>query len=255
MAAILEVNDVSRSFGELRAVDGVRLAVAEGAITGLIGPNGAGKSTLFDMIAGAQRPDRGTIRFRGKRIDGLNPDRIFCAGLARTFQIPRPFPQMTVLENVMLPPIGQIGEQFWNNWIRVGSVARQERAARQRAMEVLAFCGLAASAGTIAGQLSGGQQKLLELARVLMIEPQLILLDEPAAGVNPTLLETLVEKIVALNKRGISFFIIEHNIDMVTRICAPIIVMAQGRVLYEGDGEGLRRDARVVDAYLGDIAA
>jgi branched-chain amino acid transport system ATP-binding protein len=255
MAPLLQVRDAVQSFGELRAVDGVSIAVEEGTITGLIGPNGAGKSTLFDLIAGARRPDAGSISFAGARIDGMGPDRIFRAGLARTFQIPRPFPQMTVLENVMLAPGDQAGERFWNNWIRVRVVERQEREARERALEVLTFCGIADKAGEIAGQLSGGQQKLLELARVLMIEPRLILLDEPAAGVNPALLETLIDKIVALNKRGITFLIIEHNMDMVMQVCAPIIVMAQGRVLFEGDPEGVRSDPRVIDAYLGDVAA
>ena len=255
MEPLLQATGVARSFGELRAVDGVSLSVARGTITGLIGPNGAGKSTLFDLIAGAQAPDAGEIAFDGRRIDRLSPDRIFRAGLARTFQVPRPFPQMTVLENVMLTPIAQAGERFWNNWIRSGEVRRQERASRERAMEVLTFTGLAAKAGEIAGPLSGGQQKLLELARVLMIEPRMILLDEPAAGVNPTLLESLVDKIVALNRRGITFLIIEHNMDVVMQICRPIVVMAQGRVLYEGDAEGVRADPRVVDAYLGDVAA
>jgi ABC-type branched-subunit amino acid transport system ATPase component len=255
MVPLLQASDVVRTFGELRAVDGVTISVAEGTITGLIGPNGAGKSTLFDLITGMQRPEAGVIVFRGGRIDGASPDRIFRAGLARTFQIPRPFPQMTVLENVMLVPTEQAGERFWNNWIRFRSVRRQERESRERAMHVLGFCGLAEKANQIAGQLSGGQQKLLELARVLMSEPRLILLDEPAAGVNPKLLETLIDKIVALNRRGITFLIIEHNIDMVMQICSPIVVMAQGRVLFEGDSEDVRNDARVVDAYLGDVAA
>lgn len=255
MASLLQVSDVVRTFGELRAVDGVTLSVSEGTITGLIGPNGAGKSTLFDLIAGAQQNEAGEIVFATKRVDGMSPDAIFRAGLARTFQIPRPFPQMSVLENVMLAPIGQAGERFWNNWLRFRAVKDEENAARERAMDVLGFCGLADKANDIAGQLSGGQQKLLELARVLMIEPRMILLDEPAAGVNPTLLETLIEKIVALNERGITFLIIEHNMDVVMQICSPIIVMAQGRVLFEGDADGVRNDARVIDAYLGDVAA
>src|SRR5258706_7715487 len=158
-----------RSFGSLRAVDGVDLAVDEGSITGLIGPNGAGKTTLFDLIAGGLAPSSGEIRFRGQRIDGLSPDRIFRRGLARTFQVPRPFPQMTLLENLMLVPLGQAGEHFWNNWHRGALVASQERAAREHAMEVLELCALAGKAGELAGSLSGGQQKLLELARVLMV--------------------------------------------------------------------------------------
>jgi branched-chain amino acid transport system ATP-binding protein len=251
--ALLQVENAARRFGELRAVDGVSLRVERGTITGLIGPNGAGKSTLFGLIAGALRPDAGEIRFEGKRIDGRSPDRIFRAGLARTFQIPRPFPQMTVLENLMLVPIGQSGERFWNNWIGFSSVKEEERRARARAMEVLGFMGLAEKCNELAGQLSGGQQKLLELARVLMIEPDLILLDEPAAGVNPALLETLIEKLAALNARGMSFLIIEHNMDMVMQLCSPIIVLARGKVIFTGEPDEVRADARVLDAYLGDV--
>jgi len=250
---VLSITGLAKSYGSLRAVDGVDLAIREGAITGLIGPNGAGKTTLFDLVAGAQAPSDGEIRFRGERIDGLSPDRIFHRGLARSFQVPRPFPQMTVLENLMLVPLAQAGERFWNNWWRPGRVRREERAARDRAMALLELCALADKAAALAGQLSGGQQKLLELARVLMIDPKLILLDEPAAGVNPALLETLVERIVAINRRGVSFLIIEHNMDLVMGVCDPIVVMAQGKVIYSGDGAGARRDPRVLDAYLGDL--
>jgi branched-chain amino acid transport system ATP-binding protein len=252
--ALLQVDKAARHFGELRAVDGISLEVEQGTITGLIGPNGAGKSTLFGLIAGAMRPDAGEIRFHGRRIDGLSPSRIFRAGLARTFQIPRPFPQMTVLENLMLVPMGQSGERFWNNWIGFSSVKAEERRARARAMEVLGFMGLAEKCNALAGHLSGGQQKLLELARVLMIEPDLVLLDEPAAGVNPALLETLMEKLAALNARGMTFLIIEHNMDMVMHLCRPIIVMAQGKVIFTGESDAVRADARVLDAYLGDVA-
>jgi ABC-type branched-subunit amino acid transport system ATPase component len=252
---LLTVSGLARRFGSLRAVDGVDMAVRSGSITGLIGPNGAGKSTLFALIAGALSPDAGEVRFEGQRIDGQSPDRIFRAGLARTFQIPRPFPEMTVLENVMLAPVAQRGERFWNNWTAFGSVQAEERRNRDRAMETLGFTGLAAKASDLAGQLSGGQQKLLELARVLMIEPRLILLDEPAAGVNPALLETLIEKIQALHARGMTFLIIEHNMDMVMHLCSPIIVLAQGKVIFQGEPAGVRADPRVLDAYLGDVAA
>jgi ABC-type branched-subunit amino acid transport system ATPase component len=252
---MLELTGVVRTFGELRAVDGVSFSVQPNTITGLIGPNGAGKTTLFGLIAGSMAPNAGEVRFEGQRIDGQTPDRIFKRGLGRTFQIPRPFPQMTVLENVMLSPTHQVGEHFWNNWFRHGAVQRQEKQARERAMEVLGFTGLAAKVDTLAGELSGGQQKLLELARVLMIEPRLILLDEPAAGVNPTLLEVLIEKIVALHQRGITFLIIEHNMDMVMRLCNPIVVMAQGKVIFQGEAAGVRADQRVLDAYLGDMPA
>lgn len=239
----------------MNAVDGVDLTVEQGRITGLIGPNGAGKTTLFNLIAGTLAPTSGDIRFRGEVISGLTPDRIFARGLARTFQIPRPFPRMSVLENAMLVPLNQSGERFWNNWLKPAEVARQERENRDRAVEVLGFCGLGAKLNDTAGTLSGGQQKLLELARVLMIEPSMILLDEPGAGVNPSLMETLIDKILALHARGITFLLIEHNMDLVMRICHPIVVMAQGKVIHHGDAASVRQDRRVLDAYLGDLPA
>jgi branched-chain amino acid transport system ATP-binding protein len=252
---MLEVSGLVKAFGNLRAVDRVDLSIDAGTITGLIGPNGAGKTTLFNLIAGTLAPEAGAIRFMGERIDRLTPDRIFARGLARTFQVPRPFPQMTVLENLMLVPPRQAGERFWNNWLRAGRVRAEERRARERAMEVLELCALADKAGETAGRLSGGQQKLLELARVLIAEPKLILLDEPAAGVNPVLLATLVDRIVRLNRRGVTFLVIEHNLDLVMSVCRPIAVMAQGRLIYRGDAAGVRKDRRVLDAYLGDMPA
>ena len=250
---LLELRGVSKSFGSLAAVQGVDLQVRPGRITGLIGPNGAGKTTLFNLMAGTLVPSAGEIHFCGQRITDEAPDRIFHRGLARTFQVPRPFPRMTVLENVMLVPGAQAGERFWNNWWRAGRVASEERAIRERALAVLETCALAGKANQLAGQLSGGQHKLLELARVLMIEPKLILLDEPAAGVNPVLLDTLVERIVALHRGGIAFLIIEHNMDMVMSVCDPIVVMMQGQVVCEGTAAMVRADPRVLDAYLGEL--
>ena len=252
---MLELREVVKSFGNLRAVDAVDLVVASNRITGVIGPNGAGKTTLFNLIAGSLTPDAGEIVFTGERIDGLSPDRIFRHGLARTFQIPRPFPRMTVLENTMLVPLRQAGERFWTNWWQPGLVAREEKAGRERAAEVLGFCGLGGHLDHLAGTLSGGQQKLLELARVLMIDPRMILLDEPAAGVNPTLMETLVEKILALHAQGVTFLLIEHNMDLVMRICRPIVVMAAGKVIFQGDPDEIQRHPEVLDAYLGHAAA
>jgi ABC-type branched-subunit amino acid transport system ATPase component len=244
-----------KAFGSLRAVDGVTLSVERKTITGLIGPNGAGKTTLFGLLSGGIPPDSGQVTFDGLRIDGEPPNRIFKRGLARTFQIPRPFPKMTVLENVMLAPVAQAGEQFWNNWIRPAAVQREEHLCRERAMEVLGFTGLAAKANVLAGELSGGQQKLLELARVLMMQPKLILLDEPAAGVSPALLEVLVEKISALHRSGFTFLVVEHNMDVVMTLCRPIIVMAQGRIIFEGEAAAVRGDPNVLDAYLGGLPA
>ncbi|HET8728926.1 MAG TPA: ABC transporter ATP-binding protein [Alphaproteobacteria bacterium] len=252
---LLELAGVTKSFGAMKAVDDVSFAVSAGSITGLIGPNGAGKTTLFNAIAGESAIDGGEIRFAGDRVDGLAPYRIFERGIARTFQIPRPFPGMTVLENVMLAPKAQAGERFWNTWLRPGLVARQERHNSERARSVIEFCGLSPVERQLAGAISGGQQKLLELARALMVDPRLILLDEPAAGVNPALLDTLVDKIVELNARGITFLVIEHNMDMVMSLCDPLVVMAQGRVIAQGPASAVAADQRVIEAYLGDVAA
>ena len=252
---MLEVEGVSKSFDTIRAVRDVSLAVEAGQIAGLIGPNGAGKTTLFNTVAGLHRPDRGAIRLDGRSIVGLEPHAVFKAGLTRTFQIPRPFPEMTVLENVMLVPGGQAGERFWNNWLAGGRVRAQERQIREQARELIAFCGLEQVIGDLARTLSGGQLKLLELARALMADPKIVLLDEPAAGINPALMEVLVEKILALNARGHAFLIIEHNMDLVMSICDPLMVMAGGELIFPGPAEAARRDRRVIDAYLGDLPA
>ena len=252
-SALLEIDGVVRTFGAVRAVDGVSLSVERGAIAGLIGPNGAGKTTLFNTIAGLHQPEAGEIRLDGVRIDGRNPHSVFRAGLTRTFQIPRPFPEMSVLENVMLVPERQSGERFWNNWFRPLRVRREEEALRDKALETIHFCGLERVRGDLARTLSGGQLKLLELARALMADPKLILLDEPAAGVNPSLLKTLIGKIQELNRMGRTFLIIEHNIDMVMAICDPVMVMAQGRLLFCGSAAAAQRDPAVLDAYLGEM--
>jgi ABC-type branched-subunit amino acid transport system ATPase component len=249
----LQLQGLRKAYGQLRAVDGVDLSVAAGSLTGLIGPNGAGKTTTFDLIAGAQRSDSGRIVFQGQSIENLAPNAIFRRGLARTFQVPRPFAQMTVLENVLIAPLNQIGERLYANWWWAGRVSAQERALQERAREVLELCALSDKAGLLAGQLSGGQQKLLELARVLMIDPKMILLDEPAAGVNPSLLETLMERVQLLHRRGITFLLIEHNMDLVMRVCQHVIVMAQGQVLAQGTPQEVQDNPQVLDAYLGQV--
>lgn len=250
---MLAARALSKSFGRLKAVDGVSLDIAKGGITGLIGPNGAGKTTLFNLLAGALAPDSGSVVFEGQAIERRSPDWRFRHGIARTFQIARPFAQMSVIENVLLAAPGQAGERFWNSWVAAGRIGAQERANQEKAHEILAFTTLARLAHEPAARLSGGQRKLLELARILMTEPKIILLDEPAAGVNPALVETMAEKIAALNERGITFLVIEHNMEFVMRLCRPILVMAQGRLIFEGDGAAVRADPRVVDAYLGDV--
>jgi branched-chain amino acid transport system ATP-binding protein len=248
---MLVAEGLTKGFGGPPVVAGVSFTLARGTITGLIGPNGAGKTTLFNCIAGSLRPEAGTLTLDGARIDGLRPDEVFARGLARTFQIPRPFPAMTVLENVMLAPPGQQGEKFWLNWLRPGAVALQERHLRARALHWLDFVGLARLAQQPARVLSGGQRKLLELARVLVAEPRLILLDEPAAGVAPPLLAIIMEKIAALHAQGTSFLIIEHNMELVGALCSPVLVLAQGQLLLEGTAAQVRADPRVIEAYLG----
>lgn len=252
---MLEVTQLVKEFGGLRAVDQVTFTLRAHTITGLIGPNGAGKTTLFNTIAGLQRPTSGGITFLGRSIGGAPPHRIFREGLVRTFQIPRPFPAMTVLENCMLVPTRQSGERFWNNWVARSRVHAEELACRERALEVLAFVGLGKLAGENARNLSGGQQKLLEMARVLMADPKLILLDEPGAGVNARLLATIIDKVQDLNARGVTFLIIEHNMDLIMSLCDPILVMAQGKLILEGPPAVVREDPRVLDAYLGGAPA
>jgi branched-chain amino acid transport system ATP-binding protein len=252
---LLRAERLSRDFGGVRAVDEVSLEIAAGGITGLIGPNGAGKTTLFNLIAGSLPPSSGSLWLKDRRIDGLRPDNICALGLGRTFQIPRPFAQMTVLENVMLAPLGQSGERFWAAWLRPGTVAAEERRNRETARHWLDFVGLTKLAGAPAKSLSGGQRKLLELARVLAQAPSLILLDEPGAGVNPALLELITAKVTELNRQDITFLIIEHNMDLVTALCDRVLVMANGRLLTDGTPAAVRADPRVIDAYLGGIAA
>ncbi len=251
---LLKASEVSKAFGGHRAVDGLTFTLGRGRITGLIGPNGAGKTTLFNCLAGALRPDRGSIVLDGQPIAGLPPERIFAAGLARTFQIPRPFPQMSVLENVMLAPRGQRGERFWANWLQPAAVAREEAATREAARHWLDFVGLTKLQDQPARVLSGGQRKLLELARVMVGQPRLVLLDEPGAGVAPALLAQIVDRIAALNRQGVSFLIIEHNMDLIASLCNPVLVMAQGQLLTQGAPAEVLQDPRVVDAYLGEAA-
>jgi branched-chain amino acid transport system ATP-binding protein len=248
---MLEVEGLTRSFGGFRAVDGVSFRVPTGSVTGLIGPNGAGKSTVFNLIAGALRPSAGRVRLDGRRLDGLPPPAVLARGLARTFQVPRPFLAMTVLENVMLAGRHQAGERLWRNWLSPGRVAAEERALRDRARGLLDFLELGRLGGQPARVLSGGQRKLLELARVLATEPRVVLLDEPAAGVSPVLLATIVDRVQELNRGGVTFLVVEHDLDLVMRLCRPVLVMAGGRLLAEGDPEAIRADPRVVDAYLG----
>lgn len=248
---ILETKNLTCDFGSFRAVDDVSLQIKRGTITGLIGPNGAGKTTLFNMLTGAIIPSSGKVFLGGKDITGLPADRLFASGLARTFQIPRPFSRMSVLENVMLAPIGQIGERARGAIFSHRAVMAQEKEIRDKALETLAFVTLGHLADHAAGQISGGQMKLLELARVLMGDPDLILLDEPAAGVNPTLTGVLIEKIEALNESGKTFLIIEHDMDFIMSHCEPVIALAEGRSIFEGTAAQAQANSHLLDAYLG----
>jgi branched-chain amino acid transport system ATP-binding protein len=251
---LLQVKGLQKAFGGHLAIDNVSFGLSKGSIAGLIGPNGAGKTTLFNCLSGFMAPDSGNVLLGDVEIAGAPSNHIFSAGMARTFQIPRPFPEMTVLENVMVAPGDQIGEKFWTNWLRPSVVALQETKIREAARYWLNFVGLSALEQQAARVLSGGQRKLLEIARVMVTQPKLVLLDEPGAGVNPALLDVITEKIVALNANGTSFLIIEHNMDLVAHLCHPVMVMAQGQLLTIGDAKSVLSDPRVVEAYLGDPA-
>jgi branched-chain amino acid transport system ATP-binding protein len=250
VSARLEVLELVRAFGGVRAVDGATFDVEPGSITGLIGPNGAGKSTLFNCVSGFLRPEAGRVLLDGKRIDRRAPHRIARAGLVRTFQTPRTLTRMTVLENVVLAAPRQGGERLG------GSLAprarRRERGARARAVEWLEIVRLDRHSGALAGTLSGGERKLLDLVRALMVEPRILLLDEPMAGVSPGLRTELLEHILALRERdGVTLLIVEHDLDFVMRASDRVIVMNDGRVIAQGPPDEVRVDERVVDAYLG----
>lgn len=248
---VLSTKGLTRDFGPFRAVDGVSLDIRPGTITGLIGPNGAGKTTFFNLISGALKPSAGQVLLNGQDITGLPPEALFGKGLARTFQIPRPFRRMSLLENVMLAPQGQRGETVLGALFSRAAVRAEEARLRDKAMGILEFMTLGKLADHPAGQISGGQMKLLELARALMGDPAVILLDEPAAGVNPSLTRILIERIEELNRRGTTFFIIEHDMDFVMRHCDPVIALAEGKVVFEGTAAEAQTNPLLLDAYLG----
>jgi branched-chain amino acid transport system ATP-binding protein len=249
---VLTVENLERRFGGVVAVRNCSFEIQAGRITGLIGPNGAGKTTCFNMIAGALPPTGGRILFDGEDISGLATHEVFHRGIVRTFQIPHEFGRLTVLENLMVVPAAQTGEDLLQIWWRRGAVAAREREVRERAEDVLAFLALGEARDALARNLSGGQKKLLELGRTMMADPRLVLLDEPGAGVNPTLMGRLAAMIRRLNEeRGYTFCIVEHDMDLIANLCDPVIVMAEGTVLTQGTMAEVRRDPRVLDAYLG----
>jgi len=252
---VLETHGLTKRFGGLTAVSGMSISVSQGDVLGLIGPNGAGKTTMFDLLAGSVTPSAGSIRLMGRDVTREAAHRRLAGGMARTFQIPRPFPDLSLLENMLIARQDQSGERLWANFTAPRRVASEEREAREKAQALLDLVALRKLADEPSRVLSGGQRKLLELARVMMADPRVILLDEPAAGVNPALLEVLIARIREINASGVTFVLIEHNIDMVTRLCNRIIVMAQGALLCQGTPDEVSRDPRVIEAYLGGAAA
>ncbi len=249
---MIRVEKLHKHFGGVRAVDGASLNIAKGSITGLIGPNGAGKTTLFNVIAGAFPPTSGKVYLEESDITGLKPHELFHKGVLRTFQIAHEFSSLTVLENLMMVPGRQTGEHLLGAWLRTKAVRAEERANRSRAEEVIEFLNLDAVANAQAGHLSGGQKKLLELGRTMMVDARIVFLDEVGAGVNRTLLNTIGDAILRLNsERGYTFCMIEHDMDFISKLCDPVIVMAEGSVLTQGSAEEVKANEHVIEAYLG----
>ncbi|MFG6158911.1 ABC transporter ATP-binding protein [Halomonas sp. 1390] len=252
MAAIIDVQHVNKAFGGLKVINDCSIQVEKGSITGLIGPNGAGKSTLFNIIAGALPLDSGRVLLDGDDITNQPANALFHRGLLRTFQIAHEFSHMTALENLMMVPPAQAGESLFAAWFTPGLVHREETEVRRRALEVIDFIGLHHVRNELAGNLSGGQKKLLELGRTMMTDARVVLLDEIAAGVNRTLLGDLVTNIERLNREmGYTFLVIEHDMDMIARLCDPVIVLAQGSVMVEGSIEEIQNNPEVIEAYFG----
>ena len=253
---MIAIHNLRKQFGGFTALDGVSLEVAKGSITGLIGPNGAGKTTLFDVVAGATPPTSGKILLDGQDITGLTPHELYARGFLRTFQIPHEFRSLTVRENLMMVPGDQIGETLWNCWFRREQIAKQEAEIYSRAEDVMEFLTLSHLADESAGNLSGGQKKLLELGRTMMVDASLVFIDEVGAGVNRTLLNTIGDAILRLNReRNYTICMIEHDFSFISRLCDPVIVLAEGRVLAEGSADDIRRNEQVIEAYLGRSAA
>ena len=250
--SILEVNNVSKSFGGVKANVDISMAVEKGKIVGLIGPNGSGKTTLFNLIAGNLKSSKGNVFFNNENITNTPSHELFSKGLLRTFQIAHEFTNLSVLENLMMVPGNQSGEKLTNVLLKPSLVAKEENLIKEKAKEVVEFLNLSHLSNELAGNLSGGQKKLLELGRTMMVDAKLVLLDEVGAGVNRTLLKDLGTAIHKLNQeKGYTFCMIEHDMDFIGRLCDPVIVMAEGSVLFEGTVENAKKDQKVIESYLG----
>jgi len=249
---MIRVEDLHMHFGGIRAVDGTSLEIKKGSITGLIGPNGAGKTTLFNVVAGHYKPTSGKVFLDGEDVSGQKPHELFGKGLLRTFQIAHEFSTLTVRDNLMMVPPAQSGETLWNAWFHGKQVKAEETKLREKADEVIEFLEITHVADELAGNLSGGQKKLLELGRTMMTDAKIVFLDEVGAGVNRTLLNTIGDAILRLNQeRGYTFCMIEHDMDFITRLCDPVICMAEGKVLCEGTAAEVKSNDAVIEAYLG----
>ena len=249
---ILQVNGLSKYFGGLAAVSNCTLKIKKGSITGIIGPNGSGKTTLFNLIAGNLKPNQGKVLFNNNDITGVPAYELFSKGLLRTFQIAHEFSNLTVLENLMMVPGNQTGEKLMNVLMSSKIIKSEEEEIKNKALEVAEFLNLKHLSNELAGNLSGGQKKLLELGRTMMVDANLVLLDEVGAGVNRTLLKDLGTAILRLNKeRGYTFCMIEHDMDFISRMCDPVIVMSEGAVLFEGTSDEVKKNEKVIDSYLG----
>ena len=249
---MIVLQDVVKHFGGVAAVDGVSMEFKQGTITGLIGPNGAGKSTLFNLIAGNLTPESGSIYLDGEDVTGLKPHMLFSKGLLRTFQIAHEFQSLSVLDNLMMVPSLQVGESLLGAWFKREKVVRQEAEIRGNAEEVISFLNMGHMANELAGNLSGGQKKLLELGRTMMVSPKVVILDEVGAGVNRTLLKEIGEAILSMNReRGFTFCMIEHDMDFISRLCDPVVVMAEGKILAQGSAKEIKANEDVIEAYLG----